>query len=217
MTAITDPMGDLGLRFFGSTTASMSHELKNALAIIKENAGLLKDYMAMAEQGTPLMPERLKTVSGRIEDQVVRADGLIKALNRYAHTIDTPAVTVDLNEMLDILVAVSHRLAAMRQITLEKQPANAPVMVNTAPFFLLTAMGDCLAYVFEITEPGKIVIIEISSEKGGAVDFQFQPKAAESISVEYPSEHQSELLTLLNAVYEPEMKDGRIRIRMKTP
>jgi C4-dicarboxylate-specific signal transduction histidine kinase len=51
-----DPIGDAGLQFFGRMSASISHELKNALAIIKENAGLLADYVAMMGKGTPIDP-----------------------------------------------------------------------------------------------------------------------------------------------------------------
>ena len=58
-----EPICEQGLRFFSATTASLSHELKNALAIIKENAGLLTDYMAMFEKGSPVAPDRLITVA----------------------------------------------------------------------------------------------------------------------------------------------------------
>ena len=42
------------LRFFGKMNASISHELRNALAVINENAGLIKDLMIMTEKGHPL-------------------------------------------------------------------------------------------------------------------------------------------------------------------
>ncbi|NNG12708.1 MAG: sensor histidine kinase, partial [Halobacteria archaeon] len=37
------------LRYFGKVTASISHELKNVLAILNEHTGLLQDLTAMAE------------------------------------------------------------------------------------------------------------------------------------------------------------------------
>ena len=43
MSANRDSASELGLDFFGNMTASISHELKNALAIVNENAGLLGD------------------------------------------------------------------------------------------------------------------------------------------------------------------------------
>ena len=83
MTTMIDAVGEQGLRFFGSTTASVSHELKNALAIIKESAGLLNDYMTMIDKGRPITPDRLRTVTARIEGQVQRSDQLIRSLNRF--------------------------------------------------------------------------------------------------------------------------------------
>jgi hypothetical protein len=39
----TDSLGRQGLQFFGKISASVSHEIKNVLAVIGENAGLLED------------------------------------------------------------------------------------------------------------------------------------------------------------------------------
>jgi hypothetical protein len=39
------------LAFFGKINASISHELKNVMAIISETAGLLKDLSDMAATG----------------------------------------------------------------------------------------------------------------------------------------------------------------------
>jgi hypothetical protein len=36
-------LGETGLQFFGKMSASISHEIKNVMAIINENAGLLED------------------------------------------------------------------------------------------------------------------------------------------------------------------------------
>ena len=51
-------IGEEGLRFFGTMTASISHELKNALSIINEGAGLLEDLAAMSARGMALDPAR---------------------------------------------------------------------------------------------------------------------------------------------------------------
>jgi len=42
---------DDSLRFFGKIVASISHEIKNVMAIINEKAGLIKDLTLMAEKG----------------------------------------------------------------------------------------------------------------------------------------------------------------------
>jgi len=60
VTSRMDINGENALKFFGKMTASISHELKNVLAIINENAGLLEDLCAMAEKGRPVDPVRIK-------------------------------------------------------------------------------------------------------------------------------------------------------------
>ena len=62
--------GDEGILFFGKVSASVSHEIKNVLAIINESAGLLEDFSLMAEQGIALDPVRLRTLSENIRKQV---------------------------------------------------------------------------------------------------------------------------------------------------
>ena len=78
MNPTVDAANTLGLQFSGSMTASISHELKNVLAIVNENGGLLGDLAMLVAKGRPLDPERLKTISGNIHRQVQRADVIIK-------------------------------------------------------------------------------------------------------------------------------------------
>ena len=82
-----DEMG-IGLQFFGKMTASISHEIKNVMAIINESAGLLEDYGMMADKGIPIDPEKLKVVSGRVSKQIHRAEGIIRNMNSLAHSVD---------------------------------------------------------------------------------------------------------------------------------
>ena len=85
-----------GVRFFGEMSASISHEIKNVLAIVNENAGLLQDMVMMIEKGMPLSPERLSGLARSIVRQVKRGDRIVKDMNRFAHSADHPAETVDI-------------------------------------------------------------------------------------------------------------------------
>jgi len=168
MTITTELTGWTGLQFFGRTTASVSHDLKNALAIIKENAGLLNDYLLMAEKGTPFKPERLKIVADRIDQQTRRADTLIKFLNRFGHSIDEPLATVDLNEAVSLLAALTQREVAMKQATLQLSMGESPMTVKTAPFWLLTFLGHCMTFSLKALGPDKILRLQVEKVKEGA-------------------------------------------------
>lgn len=44
-----------GPAYFGKMAAAMSHELKNCLAIMNENNGLVQDFTHLARSGRPLI------------------------------------------------------------------------------------------------------------------------------------------------------------------
>ena len=77
MTSDAVYIGNAGLEFFGKVSASISHDIKNVLAVINENAGLLEDFCLMAEKGKPLDPSRLKRLALDVKEQVRRGDGIV--------------------------------------------------------------------------------------------------------------------------------------------
>ena len=116
MGVIPDITAETGLQFFGRISASISHEIKNVLAIVNENAGLLEDFSIMAEGGMPLDPARLKKMASTVMNQVSRGDEIIKNMNRLAHSIDDTIATVELKEIIELFMALTVRLTAMRKI-----------------------------------------------------------------------------------------------------
>ena len=72
MAAKLESLTECGLQFFGKMTASISHEIKNVLAIINENAGLLGDLALLAERGVAIEPQRLNDMSRTVMKQVSR-------------------------------------------------------------------------------------------------------------------------------------------------
>jgi C4-dicarboxylate-specific signal transduction histidine kinase len=208
-----DPLGEAGLNFFGRMCASISHELKNALAIIRENAGLLNDYTEMIAKGMPIDTQRFKTVAARIDGQTRRANDIIKNLNQFAHTVDNPCRSVDLNEMVTLLVALCHRTASMRQVTLVPRPADTPVPVTTAPFVLLNALGLCLMFALQAVPPGgEMALTTERSENSASVCFGQLTSLADCSLGDFPAEAEGCLLKALGATVTKEPGAGRILI-----
>ena len=210
-----EPICEQGLRFFSATTASLSHELKNALAIIKENAGLLTDYMAMFEKGSPVAPDRLITVARRIEDQVSRADNLIKSMNQYAHTVDNLNQTVDMNDILGLFVLITQRFVAQHQVTLEVIPSSPPASMATAPFFLLTLLRQYLEYIVKFVRPGDHLLLGNTTNNENSIYFKFPQGKCESSMAFTPSAEQAALQSFLMIDVVDESNDGRITIQFK--
>jgi signal transduction histidine kinase len=174
MNATSPSSNEAELKFFGKLTASMTHDVKNALATINENAGLLTDFTAMAARGTPLDPERVRQLAQRIMDQVKRADGLLKSMNRFAHSVDDYQKTVDVNDILHLLAALSLRFASMRSVSLQVRPAAGPVEISTAPFLLLNALFDCLEVAMQAAGRGQCLTLNAEKTDTG-VRIQFGP------------------------------------------
>lgn len=133
-----------GVRFFGEMSASISHEIKNVLAIINENAGLLDDMVRMSEKGMPLATERLSALARSIVRQVTRGDRIVKGMNRFAHSADHAEESVDVGELLNFLCDLASRRIAMKGEAPRIEAPAMPVTVTTNRFFLENLVWACL-------------------------------------------------------------------------
>lgn len=216
MSVELDTIGREGMKYFGRTSAAISHELKNALAIIRENAGLMNDYLAMAEKGMPLDPEKFKMLTGRIEAQTQRADNLIKNMNRFAHSVDDPVRTIDLNETTELLAALSHREAAMRQVSLSVAPNETPVEISTSPYLLLTLLGLCLTFALQTIGAGKNLTLRvIGSDKGNGIRFEPLEDLSALPPDRFPDVQSSALFKALGVACDRDSASGNLMITIQ--
>jgi light-regulated signal transduction histidine kinase (bacteriophytochrome) len=130
--------GETGLQFFGKLSAAVSHDLKNVLAVINEKAGLLEDFCQMARRGMTIDIDRIDAVTAQVQEQVARADDIIRSFNRFAHSADEPVAQIDLEASLKALIQLAQRPLASLGVTVAVQPSDAPVMITTNP---LVAQG----------------------------------------------------------------------------
>lgn len=138
-----------GLPFFGKITASISHELKNALAVINEKAGLLEDFAVMANKGTPLDLQRMESLAGEIIKHIGRANDIIRTLNVFAHSAEEPLKTADLTEILALVIRLCSRFADMKSITLAPKIPTDPMTIQTHPFFAEHLICQCLTVAMD--------------------------------------------------------------------
>lgn len=160
-----------GLAFFGRMSASVSHEIKNVMAVINENAGLVEDLALLAERGAALDPERLKRTAAAIQKQIRRGDGIVKNMNAFAHSVDEPVRRVNLDETLALMVSLSQRFAATRVVALTVgEPSGASVV--TYPYFLENCIHLCLAFALDSAGNGKAIAVDAAPEgEGGRIVF----------------------------------------------
>ncbi len=172
-----DALGPGGLVFFGRICASVSHELKNSLALINENAGLMQDLLAMAERGRPLDPARVATSMERIARHVERANATIGTLNRFAHLIDEPLRALDLRAEAALALRLHERPASQAQVELAL--AEGPeVPLTTRPFLLGNALHLLLRAAIACKGASVSVTVRGDGAGGGEVRLSGLPQEA---------------------------------------
>jgi len=204
-----------GLQFFGQISASISHELKNVLAIVNENAGLLEDFTLMADRGVPLDPARLKTMAEVVKKQISRADAIISNMNRFAHSTDQTIATVDLAQTIETVLDVTARFALMRGIRIDWQLPENPVALQTAPFFLMNLIWRCLEFCMSAAGDEKQVEL-VAAETAGGVRIRFRRLAGLTAALldTFPSDREKNLLEMLAAEFKAELESKLIVLEL---
>jgi signal transduction histidine kinase len=163
------PFCEQDLLFFGATTASVSHELKNVITIINESAGLLHDFASAAERGRPLDPQRVKKTSLDISRNVERAVEIINRLNRFAHSADEPVRAVDLNGMVRDVVALASRFAGLRGRQIDAVVPGSAVTVSAYAFGLHQVLFRALSLAAEALPAADPIRLDLEPTSGGAI------------------------------------------------
>jgi signal transduction histidine kinase len=160
------------LAFFGKVNASISHELKNILAIISETAGFLNDLTEMASEGKDIDLETLKRCSRDIVEEIQRGFVTIKQMNRFSHSVDDPFKSVNLVEILELMVGLAGFLSFASNVRFDPQEEAAPVVL-TCPFRLQNLIYQAVVFAFESAGPDGEIHVSIHPEKNGNVRIHF--------------------------------------------
>ena len=128
----------------GKVSASVTHEIKNQLTVIKEQASLLGDLARLAARTGKLDRDRVENLAGRMVDRVRQADSIVRRFNAFAHAADQPLLGMRAGEALGLMVEMHGRLAARLEVELALDPESPDPEVATRPQFLLVALFACL-------------------------------------------------------------------------
>jgi signal transduction histidine kinase len=151
------------LAFFGTIGADVSHDMRNILAIVKENAGLLGDLVAGAGNGRPLDRAKLKEIAGRIEAQVGRGAEAMRRLSRFSHATDEPVLAIDLVELAATVAAMLERRVATSGCRIELDLPGEAVPVRTAAFALQFALASAILLVAESLDKGGVIMMKVTA------------------------------------------------------
>lgn len=201
------------LKFFGTVNASISHEIKNRLAVINEQAGLLKDLVNLAEKGKELSLERLMRLSESLKTQVSLTDAIIRNMNRFAHSVDSFQAGTDICDLLALTGALAKRTADNRGVQIELELPKPSFSLETAPFFLMNLVWQCLEVVMGTAGDVRTVVIGCEkTEKGAGIHFSSEG-GAEKIEPALP-DSAGDLASAIHAVVTVDSKKKMIRIEL---
>jgi hypothetical protein len=212
-------LGKTGLKFFGKMSAANAHEIKNALAVINENAGLLSDLVTMADKGVELNPDRLLRLSEKITEQVARADEIAKSTNRFAHSVDNMHDVADLGQSLVLVKTMAMRFATQRHIGIEIVPPPSSITLPRQEFMVLHLLWLCLSSAMETTNAEKTIQIEIVRSNDETL-VRFGPLshlAEATVTALNDSAETAELLKFLNGQITADRKKEELVLKFFKP
>lgn len=191
----------LCLEVFAGISATVSHDLKNTLATINENAGLLDDLACMAGEDTGVPTERVQAAAASIAVQVARSNTIIKNLNRFAHSGDSPVVQADIGEVLNLMVALTARKAAMRNISVTVE-CGEDQQVHTSLFHLESLIYLILAHLYGAVASGSTITLSSMQDAAGCV-IRFAADLSGDLNREsFPGHREQALLHHLGGSWE---------------
>ncbi|MDP3480732.1 MAG: hypothetical protein Q8R88_13245 [Desulfoprunum sp.] len=209
-----DSIGQSGLQFFGKVSASISHELKNVLAIINENAGLLEDLTFAAQRGSAIDPERLNRTAQNFLKQIHRADEILKNMSRFAHSVDQFNLQVNLHELAGLVANLAGRPAAMRKVILEMAVPQEPATLTTNPFLLENLIWLCLDFAIAATSAGgTLSLTPERTDSGICLHIAGIDKLAEAFPGQMP-EGYDDISAALGASLVPDFSKNALTLRL---
>ena len=197
MDSTIDFKNDDDLAFFGKVNASISHELKNILAIISEAAGLLQDLTEMAAKGQKIELEMLNTCSQDIIEEIQRGFTTIKQMNTFSHSVDAPLKSVNLIDVLDLMINLVGFLSFAGKVRFDP-PQDEASMISTCPFRLQNLVYHTLIFAFRSVGPDGEIQVAVHRESNGSARIAFSGLGTRD-GLSFPSEETKKIASSIGA------------------
>ena len=157
------------LRFFGEMSASVSHDIRNKLAVINEKAGLIQDIALAMKSGRSIDPDRLEVQAGKIIDQIRQANRILSALSRLGHSVDARGTRIEVTKLVGLVAELYERKASQAEITIDTTGLTDEVSVITSPFLLEDLIGACIDAALPRVDASRIMAIATEPSADGAI------------------------------------------------
>lgn len=153
------------MAFLARITESVTLDLRNVLATVKENAELLEELISSDGGLVSTERERFSHALRAIKEQVVRGVDLTTRLKAFSGALENGSTAMELYELLEMLVRICEPIVRLRGVTIRIAERDDPLIVLGKPLEIQMALFDCVDFVLNSwSSPGTI---EISGSRKG--------------------------------------------------
>lgn len=145
--------------FMGRVLASVTHDMQNVMAIVKESGCLVDDILSL--NGYPRMKhgEKLKPAIGTIVEQVERGRNLMLMINGFAHAAGDFAEVADLCRFARQISVLAERMVLLKECRLQTECGQSPLLVQANAFLLMQAVYMGIAALLETCGSHRTVLL----------------------------------------------------------
>jgi len=139
-------------------------------------------------------------------------------MNRFAHSIDQTTTTVDLDQTIELFIALTARFVTMRGVRVDLHLPASPLTIPTAPYYLLNLLWLCLDFSMSASgEEKRVELVVEETENSVRIRFRRLTGLSEVLLETFPSDREKNLLAVLEAALTavPEHKEVVLRLSKK--
>ena len=144
----------------GRMAAGVAHEINNPLAIIGENAGLLKDLVSIGDK--PLERDRLLRIAELVAKSVTRCSGITHRLLGFAKRMDPSIERVAIGPLLEEVLSFNGKEAEYRRIAVTFDVPDDLPTIESDLGQLQQVFLNILSNAFAAVDDGGQIDIEIA-------------------------------------------------------
>lgn len=182
---------EICLEVFAGISAIITHDIRNNLAIINENGGLLDDLVLMAGEHGAVPNNKARQIAANINEQVAQANRLMHHLNQFAHSNDTPTATLNVQEALGTMIALTRRKAAANKIVVTTE-GEGDLLLTTSPLLLESLLYLCLTDMYATSAEGNNLVVT-TNRKENSITFRTATDTT-SLAITPPIQHKITIL-----------------------
>jgi two-component system NtrC family sensor kinase len=187
------------LASIGRLSSGVAHEINNPLAIINEQAGLMKDIISLSE-GIP-EKENFMDIIGSIDRSIKRCSTITHRLLSFAKHFDVKIENINLSQVIEDIINFIQREAIYRNITLTHSFPDKPPIIESDRGQLEQVFLNLINNAFDAVSDGGLIDISIQDYENEASKSTVSTNGYFAVTVSDNGEGIAE--RHLNNIFEP--------------